>query len=171
MFEPVGCYDHSLSWLLYDGSIEAGRPEGSVTPPLDTFKLEDDVTKARPPLAAMTLPKKEKMNPIYTALFAGSSNLKLKQWNEMPLLTNVITKHVSPLLHFMMEKEYRIKWWERMWFAPFSRELFKASATAMNVPIVRKSINGKMWQAAEGPVLQHDSENQRGRRDGAWSDK
>ena len=171
LFQPIGFYDHSLSWLVYDGSIQAGRPEDMAASPLDTFELDEKLGKARPPLAAMSLPTKDKLNPIYNSLFSGSATLRLKQWHELPLLSNVITKQTAPLLHFMMEKSYRVKWWERMWFVPYSRDLLRASATAVDIPIAQKSIEGRRWQAAEGPVLPHDSESSGGRRDGAWSDK
>ncbi|KAL9104600.1 MAG: hypothetical protein Q9163_000465 [Psora crenata] len=171
IFQPVGYYDPYLTWVRYDGSIQAGRPNYSPIPHLDVFELEGDIKVARPPLAAMEPLGEHRLNDLDKAKFNNTDNTRLKRWPEIPLFTNIITKHVPPLLHFMMEKPYRIKWWDRMWYAPFARELFLASATAVGIPIFTKPLNGRMFANADVPVIEHEAESTQGRRDGAWSDK
>ncbi|KAL9128639.1 MAG: hypothetical protein Q9217_002735 [Psora testacea] len=152
IFQTIGYYDPYLTWLRFDGSIQAGRPKDSPIPKRDAFGLAEDVKAARPPLAALAPlepRKKEHLDDINKALFKHAENIRLKQWPEMPLLTNIITKHVPPLLHFMMEKDYRTRWWDRMWYTPFAKDLFRASITAMNVPIFKEPLNGRMWANAD----------------------
>ena len=171
MFQTIGFYDPYVTWLRFDGSVQAGRSSDSPVPESEAYDLATDIRAARPPLAAMKEPKREHMNEVNKALFNHANNIRLRQWPELPLFTNIITKHVPPLLHFMMEKSYRIKWWDRMWYAPFAKDLFRASATAINVPIFQKPLKGRLWANADVPVVEHNIESTQGRRDGAWSDK
>ena len=170
IFQTIGFYDPYLTWLRFDDSVHAGRPKDSPISMSDKFQLPEDVKASRPPLAAIDAPKKEHIDD-YKALLGYAENIRLKGWPELPLLTNVITKHVPPVLHFMMEKEYIIKWWDRMWYTPFAKDLFRGSATAINVPIFEKPLSGRMWASANAPVVEHNAESTQGRRDGAWSDR
>ncbi|KAG8531343.1 uncharacterized protein KY384_002972 [Bacidia gigantensis] len=171
LFQSVGYYDPYLSWLKYDGSIQNGRPKDASIPYIEDFNLDDDIIASRPPLAVIKLPKKGKTAEYTKALFNYAQNIRVKQWHELPLLTNLVTKRTPTLVHFMMEKGYRVKWWDRMWFAPFARELFRASVLSTGLPISKKPINGTIWFNAEEPVVSHNFDNMERRRDGAWSDK
>ena len=170
LFQTIGYYDPYLTWLQYD-SISSGSHKDTPLSEIDRFELPQDVGAARPPLAALKDPKGQELSDLTKPFFSNTKNLRLKQWHELPLLTNIVTRHVSPLLHFMMEKDYRVKWWDRMWFTPFARNLLQASATATNIPIFKTSLNGKLWTNAQGPIMPHNSTSTGGRRDGAWSDK
>ena len=160
LFQPIGWYDPFVSFIQYDGSLHAGRPKDPPIPYTDVQELAPDIRKARPPLEPMRGAMER----------AGKKNIRLKQWHQIPLLTNLITKHTTPIIHFMVEKEYRVKWWDRMWYAPFSKDLFEASATS-NLPILTRPISGRLWTKAEKPVVGMNIEELPARRDGAWSDK
>ena len=171
MFQPIGYYDPYLTWLLFDGSIQAGRPKDSPLPDIDAFELVEDIKAARPPLAVMRSSPKKNLNDISKALFNYADGMRLSQWSELPLLTNVISKHVPVVLHFMFEKPYRVKWWDKMWYAPYAKDLFRASAVASNVPLFKKPLNGRLWVNTDLPMVVRNPESAQGRRDGAWSDK
>ena len=170
LFQTVGYYDPYLTWLRYD-SISSDSYRDTPLSDFDRFELPQDIEASRQPFAALKHPKDQELSERTKPLYKDVTNLRLKQWHELPLLTNLITKHVSPLLHFMMEKDYRVKWWDRMWFSPFARELLRASATATNIPIFKKRLNGKLWINTPGPVMSHDPTSTGGRRDGAWTDR
>ena len=159
MFQPIGYYDPFLSFLQFDGSIQSGRPKDAPIPYSDAFELAADIREARPPLDLMPVPKAK----------ADGRKMRMKGWHELPLLTNLVTKHTIPVVHFMVEKQYRVKWWDRMWYAPFARDLFEASISAGNLPILSKPIKGKMWKNAELPVVKANVDAG-GKRDGAWTD-
>ncbi len=171
LFQTVGYYDPFIIWLRYDGTLQAGKPEGSPIPKLDHFELEKDILSLRPPLAAISSPSPQAGKAINMQLPHHATNVSPKGWKEMLLATNLITKHVPALIHMMMEKEYRVKWWKNMWFTPYARELKRASSVEDDSPISEKPINGRMWYRAEGPVIKFPQESSHGRRDGAWSDR
>lgn len=171
LFQTIGYYDPFMTWLRYDGTLTSGKPKDTTLGEMNTFELAEDIKSARPPLAAVKPPKNKKLGHLAKAFLKIGNNRRLKEWPEMPLLTNVITKNVPAVIHFMNEKAYRIVWWDRMWFTPFAKDLFKASTTAINVPIFKKKLHGKLWANAEVPVVSHDLASTQGRRDGAWSDK
>ena len=160
MFQPIGFFDPFVSFIQFDGTIQSGRPKDAPIPYSDVQELAHDISESRPPLEALVLPKKNE----------GQGNIRMRQWRDLPLLTNLITKHTSPIIHFMIEKEYRVKWWDRMWFAPFSRDLFAAYLSGPDIPIMKKPVHGKIWQNAEKPVIETNIDS-KGMRDGAWSDK
>ncbi|MCJ1280574.1 hypothetical protein MMC21_008403 [Puttea exsequens] len=162
MIQAVGFFDPFLTWLQYDGSIQSGRTENTPVPSSEMFELEEDIKAAQPPMAALKFPGNGT---------AENKNIRMRLWHELPLLTNVISKHIPAIIHFIQAKEYRTVWWDRMWFAPFARDLFVASAIASNMPILRKALDGRLWKNAERPVFAANANDIGGRRDGAWSDQ
>ena len=170
LFQPIGYYDPFLTWLRYD-YVYTGLPQDTPLSDFDRYELPEDVKTSRSPLAALKDPMGQKLSDSYKGMFSNSEGVRLKEWPELPLITNVITKQVPLLIHFLMEKDYRVRWWNRMWFAPFAKELFSASATAINTPIFKNRLNGRMWANAEVPTVPHNLATTGGRRDGAWSDK
>ena len=160
MYQPIGYFDPYLSFVQFDGTLDSGRPEGAPIPYSDVQELAEDIQRSRPPLAAMSMSKVKKFG----------NGARMREWSELPLLTNLVTKHTVPIVHFMLEKEYRVKWWDRMWYAPFAKDLFEAFIAASDIPIMTKPVNGRLWRNTEKPVVD-TLIDPIGKRDGAWSDK
>jgi len=171
MFLTVGYYDPYISWLRYDGSLDAGRPRNSPISNYDRFELAEDIRLSPAPLAAMKPPQKSGENDPDNSVYNFAKNIRLKEWQDLPLATNVITKQVCAMVHFTFEKDYREAWWNNMWFVPFGKDLLKASGKAKDPLLFKKRVNGTTWSNSRGPVVPHSLESTRGRRDGAWSDK
>lgn len=171
IFLNVGYYDPYISWVRYDGSLDIGRPQSSQISNYDRFELADDIGLSPAPLSAMNAPNSGEQNELDKALYNYASTIRIKEWRDLPLATNVITKQVCAMVHFTFEKDYRDAWWNNMWYVPFGKDLLRASGKARDLQLIKKRVNGTTWYNSPGPVVAHSLESTHGRRDGAWSDK
>lgn len=171
MFQTVGYDDPYLTWWQHDGSMDTARPKQSPIKSIHEFNIETDLKTARRPFEAMYGLQLSAFNEKYQEMLRNAGSPGFKLWFNLPMATNVITRHIFAIMHFTFEKDYRETWWKRMWFHPYARDLFRTSSLANKDPIYRKSIHSRRWFNAQEPVVEHVKAANQGRRDGAWSDK
>ena len=171
MFQTIGYDDPYLTWWQHDGSLDAARPKQSPIKSHLQFKLDDDVGTARRPFEAMHGLRRSAFNEKYQEVLRNAGQPDFKMWRHLPMATNVITRHIFAVMHFTFEKDYRETWWQKMWFYPYARDLYRVSSEQSNDPVYAKDINGRRWFNALEPVVPHETTANGGRRDGAWTDK
>lgn len=171
IFQDIGYYIPYLSWQQHGRVPKAGWSRGIATTGHRRSYLSDDISRTSSALSALEPFKHTATNDGKTLSNGAISNTILKDWQHMSLATNIITKRVFALMHFAIDKDYRDKWWERMWFYPWGKDLLRASAKVTNTPLSEKPIGGRMWFNAQAPVIPNAQGTNEGRRDGAWSDK
>ena len=171
MFQSVGFNDPYLTWWQHDGSMDTARPKHSPIKSVHQFQLDQDLLTARRPFAAMNGLKQSAFNEKYQEILRNAGAPGFKMWRHLPMATNVITRHIFAMIHFAFETDYRETWWEKMWFYPYSRDLYRVTSLENKDPLYDEKIEGKKWFNALEPVVEHPEFANDGRRDGAWSDK
>ena len=175
LFQTVGYYQTFISWLWFDAAKGKGQKlSQSFTNP-HGFELPDDMLASPPPFSVQSKSHWETTNEGDEEIREAATQLPLdRSWKDLPLATNVITKHIFTVLHFTFVKELRDEWWRKMWYYQQGKELLLASARQRKAPTIDKPVQGRMWWNGDASHLA-DSEqvlkSMQGQKGGAWSDQ
>ena len=175
LFQTVGYYQKFISWLWYDAAKGKGQQlSQSFTNP-HGFELPEDIQASPPPFSVESKSHWETTTEGDEEIREAATKLPLdRDWKDLPLATNVVTKRIFAVLHFTFVKELRDEWWQKMWYYPQGQELLLASARQPKAPIIDKPVQGRRWWNADASHLA-DSEqvlkSTQGQKGGAWSDQ
>ena len=175
LFQTVGYYQDFISWLWYDAPKGKGQQlSKSFTNP-HGFELPEDVQASPPPFSVESKSHWETTTAGDEEIREAATKLPLdRNWKDLPLATNVVTKRIFAVLHFTFMKDLRDEWWKRMWYYEQGKELLLASARQPKGRVIDKPVQGQRWQNADASHLA-DSEqvlkSTQGQKGGAWSDQ
>lgn len=175
LFQTVGYYQKFISWLWYDAAKGKGQQLSQSFTNSHGFELPEDILASPPPFSVESKSHWETTVVGDEEIREAATRLPLdRKWKDLPLATNVVTKHVFTVLHFTFVKELRDEWWRRMWYYQQGKEMLLASARQPKAPTIDKPVQGQTWWNAEASHLA-DSEqvlkSTQGQKGGAWSDK
>ena len=171
MFQTLGLNDQYLTWWQHDGSMDVALPKDARKKQHHNFQLSQDLLGSRRPFESMHNLGASAYNDKYQEILKKTGRPDYKMWSHLPLLTNVITRHVIPMLHFSSDKDYRDIWWQKMWFYPYARDLMVSATRISSEPLHNKRIQGRIWYKSQTPVSTFIQGSNQERRDGAWNDR
>ena len=164
IFQTAGAYDHHLTWMSFNHSTPISEQQrGQQTMRIDQWTLPEDILASPGPFADVD----------------HSSELpRSNGWADVMLGTNVITQKPFALFHMTGDKSVRERWWSRMWFQPYARQLLQAAMlqrSSESDPDKFAVINGVSWRGARpsqasGPKPIHDN-GLVSNIGGGWSDR
>lgn len=133
LFQTVAYYEDYLLWVSYGESSSDHRAFHALTQdpaaqsfnPYHQFTLPPYLASSSPP---DTLVSPQSPDPRRST--SGSGSGSDSSWTNLPLVTNLVTKHVFPILHFTGKKGYRDMWWPKMWFYTDAQHLLNRRRTA-----------------------------------------
>lgn len=175
LFQTVGYYQKFISWLWYDAAKGEGQQlSQSFTNP-HGFELPEDVQASPPPFSVESKSHWETTTAGDEELREAATKLPLdRNWKDLPLATNVVTKQIFAIIHFTFMKDLRDEWWRKMWYYQQGKELLLASGRQPKAPIIDKPVHGQVWWNADASH-RADSEqvlkSTQGQKGGAWSDQ
>jgi hypothetical protein len=110
IFQTSAAYTEFMTWMSFNHGT-APRTGSPAQHRLDQLTLPADIAQSPPPFAQIdsdpTLPPRH-------------------DWADLMLGMNAITKTIFPIFHMTGDKTYRDRWWSRMWFQPYGKELLSA---------------------------------------------
>ena len=181
LFQTMAFYREWLAWETFNGvlpqtisSIWKPKHQQQLMIRRDPWELKilpEDVALARGPFSASTSsnsidePGAQPTN--HNNLVVDSILPTNLTWHNLSLGANSASRQIFPLLHFTGPKEFRRKWWGRLWFLPWAEELLKASVKAEKAPLGDRPLGGKMWWAGE---TGKENATDFGEKGGAWAD-
>ncbi|KAK4610214.1 hypothetical protein CLAFUW4_13941 [Fulvia fulva] len=155
MFQTLAFWKPHLSWSRVIDAWTTSDKAKSVVNPFQ-MELPDDIKQSAAP---------------YEALKYGLDREGHPGWDSIQLVYNVITRQIPVLLHVTgnpQEKEYRAKWWPKLWFQASAEQLRLASNKLESREISPEPIAGIHWFNAEP----EDAEEIVGAgKGGAWNDR
>ncbi|EME44512.1 hypothetical protein DOTSEDRAFT_72101 [Dothistroma septosporum NZE10] len=155
MFQTLAFWRPHLSWSRV---IDAWTPpdEAKLTTNPTQMELPDDIKQSAAP---------------FEALKYGMDSERHPGWDSIQLVYNVITRQFPVLLHVTgnpQEKEYRAKWWTKLWFQADAERLRLASNKLDTREISPRPIAGIQWFNAEPEDADEIVDSGKG---GAWNDR
>ena len=179
LFQTVGYYQTFISWLWYDAAKGKGQKVSQSFTNPHGYELPEDIEASPPPFSVESKSHWETTTDGDEEIREAATKLPHdRNWKDLPLATNVVTKKIFAVLHFTFVKELRDEWWRKMWYYEQGKELLFASARQQQAktlaPLIDKLVQGRKWWNADASHLA-DSEqilkSTQGQKGGAWSDQ
>lgn len=177
LFQTMAFFREFIVWETFNGVVPAKvssiwKPTNKQQrlikrDPYYTKILPNDVANARGPFSAVHEIQARQREEDPKAEIVDSSVVTNQTWRDLSLGVNANSNQIFPLLHFTGPKEFRKKWWPRLWFMPWAEDLLRASVKSRGGTLGTKALGGKMWWPG---LMGNESNADWGDKGGAWSD-